>query len=116
MRSRVDSLSEDRFCDIRLALGYDLWVMDETVVECWLDGGGGQRHLPRDSWRDVLTEEMLTWKEDNKSQWNRLCSITRIETDSALALRYAVYACLIAGAALVISVASIVVSVRKAQS
>ncbi len=50
MRSQLDSLSEDQFCEIRFVLGYDLLETDDHIVE-WVAEGGGAGHidLPKDS-------------------------------------------------------------------
>jgi len=93
------------FCGIELSeVDDNLWI--EVLVET-----GGHREVSPRNWRKDWTETLLSYKEDKKAEWHRLCHYARIEVDSAKQLKMARRSQWVSFFAFVISVGSFVLSI-----
>ena len=84
MRRHLEALSEDDFIRFVGKLGSDILVLEDEVYETLNDPEeGGQRRLHPATWREKITEEMLACRENHPAEWNRICWVAKIDSDSA---------------------------------
>jgi len=115
MRRHLESLSEDDFIRFVGKLGSDILVLDDEVYETLNDPEeGGQRRLHPATWREKITEEMLTCRENHPVEWNRICWVAKIDSDSAKQMTMGRRTFWIAIAAILISLASLVSQIGQA--
>ena len=105
MRAHLEALSEDEFCRLRWRFGSEVKLADKKTFE--VDPESGDSRPLEADWRRQLIEEMLEWKEDHKALWNRLCSVTGIDSDASRNMRVARCALLLSAIAIVVSIISL---------
>lgn len=72
---------------------------------------GGTRQVNPNTRREEWTEQLLSYKEENKSEWHRLCYYARIDDDAARQIQNTRRANIIAIIALVAAVVSLLVTI-----
>lgn len=114
MRRYLESLSENDFIRFVGKLGSDMIVLDDEVYEILNDPEeGGQRRLHPATWREKVTGEMLACREEHPAEWNRICWIAEIDSDSAKQIAFARSTRWLAITAILISVVSLGWQIRQ---
>lgn len=109
VRRYLESLSEADFIRFVGKLGSDIIVLEDEVYEILNDPEeGGQRRLHPATWREKITEEMLACRENHPAEWNRVCWVAKIDSDSAKQIILGRRTLWIAIAAILISLISLV--------
>ncbi len=109
MRRHLEALPEDDFIRFVGKLGSDIIVLEDEVYEILNDPeDGGQRRLHPATWREKITGEMLACREEHFAEWNRICWIAKIDSDSARQMALGMKTLWLSIAAIVIALVSLV--------
>ncbi len=109
MRKYLQGLTERQFETLICEFG-GVELRDDGKLEVLVESGG-TRPVDPNTWRDERTEHLLSYKEEHKSEWLRLCYHVRIDDDAARQIRNTRRANVISVIALVVAVGSLFVTI-----
>jgi hypothetical protein len=111
MRKYLESLNDSAFSELLVKLGYDILIDGHQVIEIEMKSNG-TRSLPSD-WKAFRAEELLAYRENKKAEWNRLCSLVKIDMDAARQIKMTWFANITSILALLVSIIALIVSAKK---